>query len=290
MTVVAVRGVRKRFGAVQALDGLDLVLRRGEVHALLGPNGAGKSTLLSLVLGLTAPDEGTVEVLGEPARPGRAGVAGFVGAPGFYPYLSGRRNLQLLRALDAEKDGPGVDEVLERVGLRGRADTKVGGWSTGMLQRLGVAAALLRAPVVLVLDEPTSGLDPQGCQDVHALLGELAEGGTAVLLASHDLGAVATRCPTVTVVARGRVRFTGTTDDLRLMAPAPAHLVHTSDDGDAERLLSAAYDVQRRSLGLRVAAATTDPFVLELARRGVAVRRLVEESDPLQRAFEGLTA
>jgi ABC-2 type transport system ATP-binding protein len=290
--VVDVRGVRKRFGAVTALDGVDLRVHPGEIHGLVGPNGAGKSTLLSTLLGLSAPDEGTVTVLDAPARPGRDGVAGFVGTPSFYPYLTGRRNLELLQRLDGAPSAAALDAALDQVGLGGRAATKVAGWSTGMRQRLGLAAALLRRPRLLVLDEPTSGLDPAAVSDVHALLRELAEQGTAVLVSSHDLTGVASMCSHVTVLARGRVRFSGTTEQLRASLSPPVHLLRTSDDDRAERIarLTPGHTVERDRHGLRVVMPHTDVLVLALAREGVAVRHLVEHADPLRRALDELTA
>lgn len=292
VTVVDVRGVRKRFDGVQALGGVDLAVGAGEVHGLVGPNGAGKTTLLRVLLGLVTPDEGTAIVLGAPAAPARDGVAGFVEAPRFYPYLTGRRNLELLRRLDGVTAREGVEAALDRVGLQGRAETKVSGWSTGMRQRLGVAAALLRQPRLLVLDEPTNGLDPVGVTQVHALVRGLAAEGTTVLISSHDMVDVAAMCSAVTVLGRGRVRFTGTTEALRTTLPTPVHLLRTSDDDLAERVARATgrRHVVRAGDGLRVTTEDTDALVLALARQGVAVRTLVEESDPLTRAFLELTA
>ncbi len=292
VTVVDVRGASKRYGDAVALSRIDLAIGLGEVHGLVGPNGAGKTTLLRILLGLVTPDEGTATVLGAPAAPARDGVAGFVEAPRFYPHLTGRRNLELLRLLDGAPARDGVDTALERVGLHRRADTKVSGWSTGMRQRLGVAAALLRAPRLLVLDEPTSGMDPVGVADLHALVRELAATGTAVLLSSHDMLDVAALCSGVTVLGGGRVRFSGTTAALRDTLPPPVHLLRTSDDDVAERVARATgrRTVLRTEDGLRVTTDDTDALVLALARQGVAVRTLVEESDPLTRAFLELTA
>ncbi|HUR50853.1 MAG TPA: ATP-binding cassette domain-containing protein, partial [Mycobacteriales bacterium] len=199
MEAVVVRELRKRYGEQTALDGVTLSVRQGRVHALLGPNGAGKTTLLRVLLGLVRADSGAVEVLGT--------VGGFVETPGAYPYLTGRQNLQLLAAMD---DSPGdVDEVLERVELVDRAETRVGGWSLGMRQRLGIAAGLLRRPDVLVLDEPANGLDPAGALSLRALIRGLAAEGLTVLLCSHDLPEVDAVADDVTVLLGGRVVWDG---------------------------------------------------------------------------------
>src|SRR5205085_7051169 len=153
-----------RFETTCALDGVDLTVEEGEVRGLLGPNGAGKTTLLRILFGLVRRDAGVVHLfdreLDAVDQLALEGVAGFVEDPTFYPYLTGRVNLELLAELDGGGDESGIDEVLARVGLAGRGGDRVNGYSTGMKQRLGIAAALLRSPRLLLLDEPTAGLDP----------------------------------------------------------------------------------------------------------------------------------
>jgi ABC-2 type transport system ATP-binding protein len=164
---VVARQLVKRYGDVLAVDRVDLTVEPGDVFGYLGPNGAGKTTSLRMLLGLVRPTAGTVELFGRsPLRHGaRAldGVAGFVDAPRFYPYLSGRRNLRLLADYDEPRTRGRIEQVLELVELRDRGGDRVGGYSHGMKQRLGIAAALLRSPRLLLLDEPTTGLDPPGC-------------------------------------------------------------------------------------------------------------------------------
>src|SRR5262245_3373933 len=178
-----VLGVSKRYENRDALSNVNLSIEHGELCGLLGPNGAGKTTLLRIVLGLVRRDTGTVRVLGcdvdSTAGPVPAHVAGFVDAAAFYPYLSGRRNLALLARLDDPGGAHTCDlaATLERVGMSAHADIPVGGYSAGMRQRLGLAAALLRAPQLLVLDEPTSSLDPFGAREVHALARRIADQG-----------------------------------------------------------------------------------------------------------------
>ncbi len=166
-------------------------MRRGDVYGFLGPNGSGKNTTIQAILGLVEPTEGEVRLLGRPARgpAGREGVAGFVDAPGFYGYLSARDNLKLLAA-NKRKGQPPIKQVLETVGLLGRERDKVNTYSTGMKQRLAIAAALMREPEVLILDEPTNGLDPGGMRDVRSLIDRLNEDGLTVFLSSHLLAEV----------------------------------------------------------------------------------------------------
>ena len=185
-----VRGLQKTFGDVRAIDGLDLTVATAQVHGLVGPNGAGKTTLLRILFGLVAPDAGVVTLLGQVAddaeTPSTQGIGGFVEEPRFYPYLTARRNLELM----ADLDGGGrerIDEVLENVRLADRADRKVGGFSSGMRQRLGLAASLLRKPRLLLLDEPTVGLDPTGARDMLAIVQTLASDGVTVVVSSHNM-------------------------------------------------------------------------------------------------------
>src|SRR5580765_2268575 len=185
---VEARGLLKRFGEIVAVDGVDLEVAAGEVRGLLGPNGAGKTTLLRMLFGLVRPDGGSINLLGRPLRDGDPaaldGVAGFVEDARFYPYLSARRNLELLAELDGGAGAGRVGELLELVELPARGTQKVGGFSTGMRQRLGLTASLLRSPRLLLVDEPTTGLDPAGIRDLRALLRRLPHEGVTVVLSS----------------------------------------------------------------------------------------------------------
>ena len=162
---IEARGLVKRYGEITAVDHVDLTVGAGDVYGYLGPNGAGKTTSLRMLLGLIRPDEGSAKLFGrDPLLEGAAaldGVAGFVEAPRFYPYLTGRRNLELVAALDGDGAAGRIDEALDTVDLADRAKDKVGGYSHGMRQRLGIAGALLRAPRLLLLDEPTTGPRPR---------------------------------------------------------------------------------------------------------------------------------
>ena len=268
------------------------------MRGLLGPNGAGKTTLLRLVLGLVRPDAGRIELFGQALRegdaPGLHAVAGFVEEPRFYPYLSGRRTLELLAELDGGDGAARIDELLELVGLDSRAGQRVGAYSTGMRQRLGLAAALLAAPQLLLLDEPTIGLDPVGRREVGALVRRLAAEGIAVLLSSHDMDEVAGVCDSVTMLASGRVVWDGEIERLRVEAPAPEYQLETSDDRTALELGSAFPAVELRSVpdrGLVLSAGSDalDAFVLALAAEGVAVRQLEEVRSSVEAMFRALT-
>src|SRR6478752_4504060 len=220
MAVVPVeaRGLVKRYGDVTAVDNVDLTVEPGDVYGYLGPNGAGKTTVLRMLLGLIMPTAGEVRLFGaNPLEHGASalnGVAGFVEAPRFYPYLTGRKNLELLAALDGGDAASRIDEVLDIVELTDRQRHRVGGYSHGMRQRLGVAAALLRDPKLLLLDEPTTGLDPAGMRDMRELVKQLAAEGITILLSSHILAEVEELCNRVAIIRRGAIIYEGRLDEL----------------------------------------------------------------------------
>jgi ABC-2 type transport system ATP-binding protein len=240
---VRARGITKCFGEVVALDGVDLDVTRGQIHGLVGPNGAGKTTLLGLLLGLSVADGGSLEILGTPV--GRAfavpgSVAGFVDGPGLYPSLTARQNLAALaelRGRDARTAG--IDDVLDEVGLTDVADDRTRGFSLGMRQRLGLAAALLTRPRLLVLDEPSNGLDPAGKRHVHGVLERLAANGTAIVLSSHRMDDLEALCSEVTILATGRVVFSGPLGKLAAESRELDYRVRTSDPEAARRLADA---------------------------------------------------
>ncbi|HEY2655885.1 MAG TPA: ABC transporter ATP-binding protein [Solirubrobacteraceae bacterium] len=297
---VRATGLVKCFGTTTAADGVGLVIESGEVRGLLGPNGAGKTTLLRMLFGLIRPDSGSVELLGQ--RLDHLGgdvldaVGGFVEEPSFYPYLSGRSNLRLVAKLDGA--GAGADEVedaLRRVDLAGRADDRVSGYSTGMRQRLGLAAALLRRPRLLLLDEPTSGLDPAGTRAVATLVRELAGGGVAILLSSHQIGELEKVCDSYTMLRHGRVVWNGTAAELEAQAPRSAYALFTSDDAHALELASRipAIRIQAAARGGLVVAArreSMDELVAAFGDAHVLVRRLELVVSPLESMFFALTA
>jgi ABC-2 type transport system ATP-binding protein len=274
------------------------------VHGLVGPNGAGKTTLLGLLLGLAEADGGELEILGSPVRRRLAvpdGVAGFVNGPGLYPSLTARQNLAALARLRGE-GSDGVGDALDQVGLTAVADDRVRGFSLGMRQRLGLAAALLARPRLLVLDEPANGLDPAGTRHVHRVLRRLAADGTAVVLSSHRMDDLATLCSEVTLLATGRVVFSGPLSELVAATDELDYRLRTSDPAAARRVaaqtpgLSVLGDddlLQRpdgEALLVRAAVPALDSLVGRLISAGVSVRELAPLVAPLEAAFLALTA
>jgi ABC-2 type transport system ATP-binding protein len=287
----------KRYDEVVAVDHVDLNVDTGDVYGFLGPNGAGKTTTLRMALGLITPTEGTIELFGrDPMRAGaRAleGVAGFVEAPRFYPYFTGRKNLELLAALDGAGARERIDEVLEIVELSPRAAHRVGGYSHGMRQRLGIAAALLRRPRLLILDEPATGLDPAGMRDMRSLIRRLAEEGITVLLSSHQLPEVQELCDRVAIVDSGRVVYEGALVDLRRQGGADYRL-RTSDDARALAIARQQRGIEFAAAGehgvsFQADEADVGAFSLALAQAGVGILALTPELATLEDLFFRLT-
>jgi ABC-2 type transport system ATP-binding protein len=275
------RGISKSFGEVVALDGVDLDVAAGQIHGLVGPNGAGKTTLLGLLLGLAVADHGTLEILGTPI--GRAlatpdGVAGFVDGPGLYPSLTARQNLAALADLRGRHArAAGIDEALAEVGLTEVADDRANGFSLGMRQRLGLAAALLFQPRLLVLDEPSNGLDPGGKRHVHRVLKRLAAGGTSVVLSSHRMDDVEALCSEVTILAAGRVAFSGPLSKLAAANSELDYRVLTSDPAAAARIAAGTPGVHVADgevLVVRALVPAVDELVVRIVRAGIALREL----------------
>jgi ABC-2 type transport system ATP-binding protein len=311
---IEVRGLCKRYGELVAVDDVDLTVEAGDVFGYLGPNGAGKTTSLRMMLGLIAPSAGSVRLFGhDPQASVKAlrGVAGFVEAPTFYPYLNGRFNLDLLAALDGDGAKSRIAEALEIVGLSHRAKDKVGTYSHGMRQRLGIAAALLREPRLLLLDEPATGLDPGGMRDMRDLIRNLSGQGMTVLLSSHLLTEVEELCNRVAIVREGRVAYQGSLEELRRQAGG-GYLLRTTDDdraravaeaqagiGDVRAAPAAGLTFSAEGDGaiaaLSLALAESGALILELSSRQATLEdlffRLTEgeeaETAKRERALEG---
>ncbi|MFE0460455.1 ABC transporter ATP-binding protein [Kitasatospora sp. NPDC058965] len=300
---VRARGLTKRFGDVVALDEVGLDLAAGRIHGLAGPNGAGKTTLLGLLLGLAVADGGELAVLGRPVGRALAGprqVAGFVDGPGLYPSLTARKNLAALAALHSGGARAGrIDAVLAEVGLTDVADDRVRGFSLGMRQRLGLAAALLTEPRLLVLDEPSNGLDPAGKQHVHGALRRLADEGVTVVLSSHRMDDLEALCSDVTILAAGRVRFSGALEKLAADSPELEHRLLTSDPQAARTVAAGVPGVRvvpgaqaHRGAGtlvVRASAPGVEQLVGALVHAGLGVREVAPVVAPLEAAFLALT-
>jgi ABC-2 type transport system ATP-binding protein len=244
MDVIVCGGLTKRFGTTVAVDRLELRVGAAQVYGFLGPNGAGKTTTIRMLLGLIAPTAGVIELLGrrlpDPRATGQAGP--MIEEPAFYPWLTGRQNLQVLAATSggaaAGRAGTAeVGRVLALTGLSGAATRKVRTYSQGMRQRLGVAAAILGRPPLLIIDEPTNGLDPSGIRDIRELLRGLAADGTTVFLSSHLLAEVEQVCDRVAVIVRGRLVDEGPPAALGAIRRRVRVTVDPADSPAAGRLL-----------------------------------------------------
>ncbi|MPV89221.1 ABC transporter ATP-binding protein [Georgenia ruanii] len=289
-TIVATDGLTKVYGQRRAVDAVSMTVRAGEVYGFLGPNGAGKTTTMRMLLGQVRPTAGTATVLGAP--PGTPAALARVGAlvegPGFYPYLSGRENLRVLAAYQG-LDARTADAALARVDLAGRGRDRFRTYSLGMKQRLGVAAALLGEPDLIVLDEPTNGLDPAGMAEMRDLLVDIAAGGQTVLLSSHLLAEVQQICDRVGVVAHGRLLAESTVADLRGGASlrlrafpleAAAAVAARVLGPDAVELV----DGDRGDRTLRLTAGAE--AVPDLTRALVAAGLDIHEISPVERSLE----
>ena len=235
---VSTLGLTKRFGKRLAVDGLDLRIPAGSITGFVGPNGAGKTTTIRMLLGLIRPSAGRGRVLGHPLGDSRAylpRVGALIEGPTFYPTLSGRENLMVLARL-GRINTKRVDMVIERVGLGARGLDPFRTYSLGMRQRLGIGAALLPGPELLVLDEPTNGLDPQGIAEIRAMLRSFADEGMTVFVSSHLLAEIQQICEHLVVIETGRLLFQGGVEEL-LAARAPELIVRTENQNHARRLL-----------------------------------------------------
>ena len=292
---VEVRGLVKAYGANRVVDGVDLTVEEGDIYGYLGPNGAGKTTTLRMMLGLIRRDGGSVRLFGRDPAAGIDAlkhVAGFVESPTFYPYLSGRENLEFLGTLDGGVSRRRIDEVLDQVGLLDRSRDRVGTYSLGMRQRLGIAASLMRSPKLLVLDEQANGLDPAGMRDLRTLVSSLPEQGVTVMYSSHLLAEVEEVCNRVAIVNGGRISFEGRLDELRASFDSPYRL----ETGDDERALVAAKAsgtngarIENGALWLDASPEVIDRLTVTLGRAGIPIRSLARERRTLEDLFFQLT-
>ncbi len=286
MSAITTQGLTKRYGAITAVDGIDLDVREGDVYGFLGANGSGKTTTVRMLLGLVLATSGTAEVLGRPMPKAGAEVLPQVGAlveaPAAYPRLSGRANLRVHDALGkGRRSGRAgrVDDVLDRVGLGGVDERPVAAYSLGMRQRLGLAHALLHQPRLLVLDEPTNGLDPQGIREIRGLLLELNAAGTTIFLSSHLLAEVEQIATRVGVLDRGRLVVEEQLDVLR--RPTGRTYVSTPDVARARALLDGQVESYDES-SLLVRVPDVAALNARLVQGGVRVSVLAPEKHTLE--------
>jgi ABC-2 type transport system ATP-binding protein len=298
--VVEVRAAVKQYRRLRrptltALDHLDLTVEEGGVHGFLGPNGSGKTTTIRALLGLIRLDEGQMRLFGEPVPERLPDQIGSVGAlvesPLFFNGFTGRRNLQIL-ARTARVTDARVDECLELVGLHERGDDRYKGYSLGMRHRLGVAAALLKEPRLLILDEPTNGLDPAGIVELRQMLTALGDDGrTTVFFSSHQLSEVQQLCDSVSIIVRGRQVVEGTVAEVLRARGTSEHVVNVDDREQAARLLSeSGLDV--RTVGERLmVSGVEDPATISerLARHHLYVSELYPVVADLESVFLDLT-
>ena len=271
--VLSTHGLTKDFKRLRAVDGLDLSVCRGDVFGFLGPNGCGKTTTIRMIFGLTYPTSGYVQVLDHKVPDDRIKalphLGGFVDDPMIYGNMTARRNLRLLGEMNGPVSEERITEVLEMVGLADRGKSKVGSYSHGMRQRLGIALALIHKPDVIVLDEPTSGLDPQGMKDVRELIRGLGEQGTTVFLSSHLLHEVELVCNRAVIMSKGRVVIQGPVSELH---PA-SHTVKvlTGNQGQAWEIIRGmtAAGAAKQDEGY-IMVESGDGLVPEMVRRLVA--------------------
>jgi ABC-2 type transport system ATP-binding protein len=299
-SVIQIEGLRKEYGRLRggstvAVDGLDLDVPEGGVFGFLGPNGAGKTTTIRCLLGLVSPSAGRLSMLGAelpkqlPSAIRRVGS--IVETPSMFPRFSGRRNLQILGRIDGI--GPSaVDAALTRVGLAERGGDSVRTYSLGMRQRLGIAAALLKDPAVLILDEPANGLDPAGIVEVRELLRSLGAEGRTVFVSSHILSEIQHTADRVAIVARGRLITSGPVHEVLASRSAGGLIVRLRDlEAGAAALSGAGIDVVQAGDALRVAVPEGEAERVSrlLAERGLYVTELRPEEADLETVFLELT-
>ena len=304
MGVIELQGLRKEYrrlrgGKTLAVDGLDLEVPEGGVFGFLGPNGAGKTTTIRCLLGLVRPSAGQVQLLGADVPRGLAGVIGQVGSiveqPALFPRFSGRRNLEILARLSGA-GGADVTRVLERVSLSDRAKDPVKTYSLGMKQRLGIAAALLKDPSLLVLDEPANGLDPAGIVEVRELIRSLGAEGRTVFVSSHILSEVQQTADRVAILARGRSVKAGPVAEVLAAGGGRGLVVRIADHeaallalADAGVRAEVAADPGGDLLKLEAAPEDGERITRILAERGLYLSELRPDTVDLETVFLELT-
>ncbi len=291
--ILQTHNLHKHFGDVHAVKGINMPVYAGELFGFLGPNGSGKTTAIGMILGLVHPTDGEIELFGEQVTPHRTGalkrVGSLIGAPAFVPHFTAERNLQLVANLYPNVSPKAIDETLEQVGLMSAKKRKAKTFSSGMKQRLGLAAALLHKPDLLILDEPSSGLDPNGMREFRRLFRRLADEGTTIFLSSHMLNEVQQICDRVAILKDGAIVAQGDVDDLlrsqsgvKLAVPEPEV---------ATLILRQLPDAVVTPNGNYVAVAgiPTHTIVSHLTSNGIIPTEISEKNGDLEELFVSLT-
>ncbi|OXM14846.1 bacitracin ABC transporter ATP-binding protein [Paenibacillus herberti] len=289
-------GLTKKLGGKAVVNGVDLQLGEGDIYGFLGPNGAGKTTTIRMLLGLARPTRGTVKVFGQNLAEHRLNILRQVGSlveyPSYYGHLTGRENLEIIRRLlDVPKER--IAEVLSIVRLEKDANRAARGYSLGMKQRLGIAAALLGHPRLLILDEPTNGLDPAGIQEIRELIKSLpTERGVTIMLSSHLLSEVEQMATRVGIITAGKLVYQDSIERLKQRTAGRIRLNVSEPEAAWKRLLEQGYEAQRDERGVTISGENdreVAAIVTELVRERHLVYRVEEESSSLESVFLEMT-
>jgi ABC-2 type transport system ATP-binding protein len=292
--VLQTKNLTKNFKNVKAVSDVSLQVFRGEVFGFLGPNGAGKTTTIGLALGLIRPTAGRIEIFGQPVSPAHVRplhqVGSLMGRPTLFPYLSGRDNLRLLAKLHSEVEPGRVEEVLKLVDLSSGADRKVKTYSTGMKQRVGLAAALLHRPALVILDEPTNGLDPAGMRDIRNLIADLAASGTTVFLSSHLLHEVEQVCDHIAVINQGKIVTQGPVSELLGQQQLVVKLRVSSPEKTLNllRSLPGVTDIRSNGAYVEVEGVPSEQIVAHLAQGKILPSEVIVNRSDLESLYLGL--
>lgn len=293
--VLQTKHLKKHFGSVKAVEDVSLSVNRGEIFGFVGPNGAGKTTTISMILGLTHPTAGEVEVFGQRVTPGQnqilRRVGMMVGSPALLLPFSAWQNLRCLARLYPDIPAQRVDEVLELAGLKDVAHRQARKFSTGMKQRLGLALALLNRPDLLVLDEPTNGIDPAGMHEIRALLRSLADQGVTIFFSSHLLHEVELICDRVVVIQRGLVIAQGAVADLLSGTKKRIHITTTEPERTAHVLhaLPGVRDIRVNADYVEVQGVSSEVVLYNLVNNGITPKEVVVSHPDLESVFLELT-
>ncbi|MDE2862353.1 MAG: ABC transporter ATP-binding protein [Chloroflexota bacterium] len=294
--VIRTDGLTKRYGEILAVDRLSMEVPRGRIFGLLGPNGSGKTTTMGMLLGLVKPTAGSFTLFGSnsPHVESLRRLGAIVETPAFYPYLSGRDNLAYFQGIGGRSDAAELDDLLEKVGLSDRADSRFRTYSLGMKQRLGLAYALLGDPELLFLDEPTNGMDPAGMAEVRDLIRSLGTGGRTVLLSSHLLHEVEQVCDSVAILSKGKLIAQGNVDDLVRPGGDERVRLRTTDNARAVEVLEGldwvtGVEADGDSLLVATASERSPEISTALGQAEIYVTEMAAEETSLEQYFLDVT-